>query len=28
VELERYPTVGMLGFAVPDELFEIENWRV
>ncbi len=28
VELERYPAVGTLGFVVPDEQFEVENWRV
>ena len=28
VELERHPEMGTLGFAVPDEGFEVENWRV
>jgi hypothetical protein len=28
VELERHPAVGALSFAVPDEQFEVENWRV
>ncbi len=28
VELERHPDIGKLSFAVPDEQFEVENWRV
>jgi hypothetical protein len=28
VELERHPELGTLNFTVPDELFEVENWRV
>jgi hypothetical protein len=28
VELERHPGVGTLNFTVPDEQFEVENWRV
>jgi alpha-amylase/alpha-mannosidase (GH57 family) len=28
VELERHPEMGTLSFTVPDEQFEIENWRV
>jgi alpha-amylase/alpha-mannosidase (GH57 family) len=28
MELERHPEMGTLNFAVPDEQFEMENWRV
>jgi alpha-amylase/alpha-mannosidase (GH57 family) len=28
VELERLPDLGALSFNVPDENFEVENWRV
>jgi alpha-amylase/alpha-mannosidase (GH57 family) len=28
VEVERHPSVGLLSFSVPDELFEVENWRI
>jgi hypothetical protein len=28
VELERHPEMGTLAFTVPDEQFEVENWRV
>jgi alpha-amylase/alpha-mannosidase (GH57 family) len=28
VELERHPEMGTLNFPVPDEQFEVENWRV
>jgi hypothetical protein len=28
IELERHPSVGTLSFVVPDEQFEVENWRV
>lgn len=28
VELERHPDIGKLSLIVPDEQFEVENWRV
>jgi alpha-amylase/alpha-mannosidase (GH57 family) len=28
VELERHPEMGTLSFVVPDEEFEVQNWRV